>query len=128
MMRLLSCTCLLVLFNGCDQGTKPVSGPAPAVPAVPAVPTTPPVGTPPAVPATPSTSSVPTSAAGMTMQAAQENLLRPMGKLNEVLDSIQDDDSARAAAPQIRQLGVEIANGMRQLKTTLAALLTAGQE
>jgi hypothetical protein len=45
-----------------------------------------------------------------------------------LFDSIQDDASAMAAAPQIAQTGRDMAAGMKQFKTAVATLSLAGQD
>lgn len=55
-------------------------------------------------------------------------MAKPSRRLEELFDSIQDDASAMAAAPQIAQAGRELAAGMKTFKSTVAALLLAGQD
>ena len=69
-----------------------------------------------------------TGATLITLEAAYAGMERAVARLGDLFDSIQDDPSAMAAAPQIAQAGGELAAGMKQIKTVIAALSLSGQK
>lgn len=64
----------------------------------------------------------------LAIEPAHEKVERAVTRLVQLLTSVRDDDSARAAAPQLSQAAADFAEGTRQLKATVAALETAGRK
>jgi hypothetical protein len=64
----------------------------------------------------------------VTLEAAFAGLDASSKRLCELFDSIQDEATAMAAAPQIATAGRNLAAGMKQFKTAVAALSLAGQD
>jgi hypothetical protein len=58
---------------------------------------------------------------------AAENLLKSTKNVVEVLNSVNDDASAREAAPKLRKAASELNSAARQNKSTIAFLETSGQ-
>jgi hypothetical protein len=125
----------LVLFQvGCDQ-PAPAPSNSSATPAGPGlVPAPPSPGqTTPGAPVTTTPTPMPaepaaSGATSITLEAAFAGLDSASKRLCELFDSIQDDASAMAAAPQLAAAGRDVAAGMKQFKTAVAALSLAGQD
>lgn len=123
----------LGLFQvGCDQPAPAPSSASPAGPGLVPAPSSPSQTTPGApvtktptpMPAAPAASG----ATSITLEAAYAGMDRAATRLCELFDSIQDDASAMAAAPQIAQEGRNMAAGMEQFKKAVAVLSLAGQD
>jgi hypothetical protein len=79
----------------------------------------------PVVPATPIS---PPTATTLTLEAAHQLQLVPAKRLVALLNSVQDDATAKAAGPQIVQAGRELADGMKKFKGTVAAFSLGGKD
>lgn len=125
---------LALSYVGCDEvapapadssatpaGVKLAPAPQPLGQTTPSTTATAP---PPMPPATPGA----TGAVAVTLEAAFAGLESASKRLCELFDSIQDDTSATAAAPQIAAAGRDVAAGMKQFKTAVATLSLAGQD
>jgi hypothetical protein len=125
---------LLFCAVGCDEGSAPLTA-SPAAPDSGAASLNPTAGPPPSNQTTPvaptpaaAPAGGPTGASAITLEAAFAGLDSASKRLCELFDSIQDDASATAAAPQIAAAGRDVAAGMKQFKTAVAALSLAGQD
>jgi hypothetical protein len=72
-------------------------------------------------PAAPSSSS-------LSMQVAWGNFEKANKRVAQLLKSVTDDASARAAAPKLGPAGGELGEAMKLLKVTVAALETTGRK
>ena len=135
---LLVVVCSSCLFAGCDQATPtnstsgltpaaPMQEPYQAAPVMPGAPITPMTPAPMPSPSTPDAPGA-TGPTSITLEVAFAGLDRASKQLCELFDSIQDDASATAAAPQIAQAGRDVAAGMKQFKAAVAALSLAGRD
>jgi hypothetical protein len=120
---------MVVAAAGCEPSTPP----SPPVPASPPLATFQEPSQQPPAPSATSPAEGPSGAAASTptvavLKAANDRVEDSTRRLIDVLNGVQDEESARAAGPEIRKIGAELAAAMEEMKAAVAALSLAGQD